>query len=576
MTQGDRLVNVVDWLPLKKTVEALHRVYGDSSPASMLAKLEALGGPFESLIDRPRRFLPQSLKFKPAPPPPPPAPSFWSRWFRRRRPPAPVQVVAPPPSAADWSCLRGALCDLQVWLFERNLRRLVTLVGPFHEDVPVEAARITKHGIQWALAAYETFEETRSEVAFRAPDKLTESGDYLALHWLVEDYVSQKAELVLRTASRATGGLRTEAFLRVYPARNLPGFPAEVAEKLRRVVAASPLTQIIYFDAVGMAPQGGRVWQLAPNDRSPAWREAWFAQLARTFCAALRSKPPSYEEQQDVERRLLPLRESFALRSQIVRPDRRQREVWQAEDEEREALAERQMCLDPLVAAEYLQRFGLSADILHPAVPHAADTALHMSVLTMFVRQISSETFERIVQAWSARESRHERGLDVREIGFGAEGPACAKFTEYLFGCTRDRLQRISLSKEQRQALIRLFDAEPMADDADSSPDATGTSVEAMAQATGLLPSRVAALHLRFQGKAGGIRLPAAFGASDDRCLVDGVPRSASPADVLALWSDYVHRTVRQQAVPSAATNAAAATVEEQPEESMEAATAVG
>jgi hypothetical protein len=209
----------------------------------------------------------------------------------------------------------SAMIECHAWLGSQNLRAAQRWFSPLWQSFPLELTAVTQRGLAWSLYAYALTQRGAEKAILPAGaddfDTLNDEatlGDCVAVHLCVERLVDYAGRRLAPNVpddpepERRGGGLRSSRFLSVYPylvARaNVLGVSSWLSA-LTRLVEASPLTQMIYLDAIARVAERSRFGHLSrigrTGEKVTAWGEMWLSHLARSVVGAVLSDPPALE-----------------------------------------------------------------------------------------------------------------------------------------------------------------------------------------------------------------------------------------------------------------------------------------
>jgi hypothetical protein len=334
------------------------------------------------------------------------------------------------PQVVTTQALTTQLVRCHRWLHETILQGFGPAFAPVQLDLPVELATTSPRALAWTLVAFALETTDRRAVLSAWPllsaDEFNAGaliGDFAALHLHIERLVASACRDPLMAAavrdrrrpsrdgkvvlsSRAPGGLRRQAFLETYPSLGFDPLVRGEAlwqQAIDRLIAASPLTQLIYLDAVHL-PVAPASWRtlLAPAPGEQAWHVQWVSQLARSLLGAFLSPAPSAEPLHVADRTLRDLAhvETF--------PER-------ATSEELAAYGAAQAARDAYGAGcriELTQRLQLLNSLWQLSrppegvepIPAVADRApavhLHLRFQDMLVRDIVARSLREVWDEW--------------------------------------------------------------------------------------------------------------------------------------------------------------------------------
>jgi hypothetical protein len=303
--------------------------------------------------------------------------------------------------------LAMTLATCHAWLEKRNLRRLMPLVKPLWNETPVEFISVSEKAVVWALISYLIdeygpesvgYSGIRSFVKRYALDSDAKQGDYLALHFNIEDIVESLEVRLNANGHRKPGGLRRYRFLEIYPALFI------VSEKRRAVIKMlvdnSPLTQIVYADVIRGFESSivldpiinpGKASKIN-DDEIPdrkGWHELWLSHLARSLIGVILSPPPTFEEWKDAEDK----RQHIELKGKIWKS--KKSHIFKIVQYPGLAAArDRENKLKQEMENQYIERIGIFARLLRESV------FLKLRVLDMLIRHIATISSKAMKEQW--------------------------------------------------------------------------------------------------------------------------------------------------------------------------------
>lgn len=227
----------------------------------------------------------------------------------------------------------SVVVDAQVWLGRRNLRMAERWFAPFWYDAPTPLGIASGQGVIWGIACRTLAEDGPSAYLALAnswPLHLTTqptAADCLSFHLSIEAIVATVARrlgVVADRPARRPGGLRTQAFLTLWPALCLRQDTAARVwtGALKVLVSGSPLTRLVYADLLsdldarvhfaalfqGFSFKAGAA-AIAPFSHESAapgsaWLDLWMSLVARSLLGAVLSPSRLAEAVRAAERRL--------------------------------------------------------------------------------------------------------------------------------------------------------------------------------------------------------------------------------------------------------------------------------
>jgi hypothetical protein len=223
----------------------------------------------------------------------------WQFWRRRPR-------ERPRPNPGTRREVGEALVACYGWLAGRALQRVLPAWAPFlsQDELPSDLGIVSERAVAWTL--YARALDVGGPAALPAakdvpaPGACLTPGDGLCLNLWVEELVQGlPAQLGLPVPAQAIvpGGLRREECVQGFLALRGAGSPQAAAwlAALGRLVAASPLTQLVYGDVIGDVIEGVCAPPVYAALVAPAgcdwWHDLWYSVLARSLLGALASPP---------------------------------------------------------------------------------------------------------------------------------------------------------------------------------------------------------------------------------------------------------------------------------------------
>jgi len=343
--------------------------------------------------------------------PPNPAPAVeWSLWqgliafFRRlmgRSGPRPAAQSGRDFAPAD---VAKVLVHCHCWLGQRILEWASPLfVAPWKQSPRqmVALAAVSQKAIAWTLLAW-AFDRhgERVLVPLEGGDLLPPRyrldddslfGDCLSLHIHIERAlakIARPAEQGEPHSLYRPGGLRKEAFWRTYMALRENVYPGlqDWGVGLNRLVAGSPLTQLLYADLFDTAPSRVTIRPLACPTADPVawdhWHHMWISHLASSLVAVILSPSPFGHKRRRLEA------ENRRLQADHPTPEMRRRQQEVAR--ELEQVMQR-------IFTHHVSRIRFLGSLFEDRRRIAY---LHVRTLDMLIRHVFSRSRPMMRQQW--------------------------------------------------------------------------------------------------------------------------------------------------------------------------------
>ncbi len=374
--------------------------------------------------------------------------------------------------------LAALLARCHGWLGGRILARLTPLFAPFWDAVPATAVAVSQKGLAWTLAAFAL--DRRGPAALeRDPQMLPVRyrltgedplGDFLCLHLHFERLVEKACaevgtELPADAGDRQPGGLRRAGILCAYRALDAAdgGRAREWQRAIRWLVAASPLTRLVYFDVLAADPAAdeagpnavepeptassafGGLVRLGPERET--WHELWISHLGRSLVGGWRSPPPSHERWVDAH---LELERRRRAAERWVRRGAfwgRQRRVGDHSGFHKAQWHEGQV--RGRMRRESLERLVFLARLFVPPPgdgrgegARQALSLLHLRALDMLVRHLVNRASAEMKSRWRSSGRAQQPSALARDDLFLEGGVCFEAFVQLMFGCDLDEVRR--------------------------------------------------------------------------------------------------------------------------------------
>jgi hypothetical protein len=174
-----------------------------------------------------------------------------------------------------------------------NLRYLLRVLSPHVHGVPPGWAVVSASGLRWALKARALCSAATpvEAIAWAERDDAAQvalPGDDVLRHRVTERFARAACAGAPPADSSSAGGLRDANVLAAL-SRLAPGSDTLRGREAALLLLAreSPLTRLVYLDALGDAPPWDRLQPfLVLGPTAAVWHEFWIAQLARTLAGA--------------------------------------------------------------------------------------------------------------------------------------------------------------------------------------------------------------------------------------------------------------------------------------------------